>query len=53
MNLTSLDWLVLAVPVAIVAMVALKTRKYTRSVADFMAASSESTRQRPVAQVVD
>ena len=39
MNLTSLDWLVLIVPVAIIAMVALKTRKYTRSVADFMAAN--------------
>src|SRR3954469_25343508 len=39
MNLTSLDWLVLAVPVAGIAMIAMKTRKYTRSVADFMAAN--------------
>src|SRR5215204_4716068 len=39
MNLTSLDWLVLAVPVVVIAMIALKTRKYTRSVADFMAAN--------------
>src|SRR5688572_4034578 len=39
MNLTSLDWLMLIVPAAVIAMVALKTRKYTRSVADFMAAN--------------
>src|SRR5688500_438287 len=37
--MSALDWLVLAVPVVIVALVALRTRKYTRSVADFMAAN--------------
>ena len=39
MHMTSVDWLVLAVPVVLVALVALKTRRYTRSVADFMAAN--------------
>ena len=39
MNLTSLDWLVLIVPVLVIAWIAMKTRRYTRSVADFMAAN--------------
>jgi len=39
MNMTFVDWLVLCVPIALVGLVATKTRRYTRSVADFMAAS--------------
>lgn len=39
MNLSWIDWLVLVVPVAIIAIVALKTRRYVKSVADFMAAN--------------
>jgi len=39
MNLTLLDWLVLIVPIGIIAWIAMKTRRYTRSVADFMAAN--------------
>jgi len=39
MNMQLADWLVLVVPIVLVALVALKTRKYTRSVADFMAAN--------------
>ena len=39
MHMTPVDWLVLVVPVLLVALVALKTRRYTRSVADFMAAN--------------
>ena len=38
MIMSTLDWLVVCVPVVLVALVALRTRKYTRSVADFMAA---------------
>lgn len=33
------DWLVMIVPILVVGWIGLKTRKYTRSVADFMAAS--------------
>src|SRR5687768_13943913 len=39
MNMSGLDWLVVCVPVVLVALIALRTRKYTRSVADFMAAN--------------
>lgn len=34
-----LDWIMLAVPVLITAIIGIKTQKYTRSVADFMSAS--------------
>lgn len=39
MNMSVVDWLVVAIPVALITLVALKTRRYTRSVADFMAAN--------------
>lgn len=39
MNLGWIDWLVVLVPVAVIAVVAAKTRRYVRSVADFMAAN--------------
>lgn len=39
MTMQAVDWLVLLVPVVAVALVAMKTRKYVRSVADFMAAN--------------
>jgi solute:Na+ symporter, SSS family len=39
LTMRPIDWVVLAIPVAIVAAVAVKTRKYVRSVADFMAAN--------------
>src|SRR5436190_10634680 len=39
MNMTLVDCLLLCVPIALVGLVATKTRRYTRSVADFMAAS--------------
>jgi hypothetical protein len=51
MNLTALDWLVLIVPVAVIGMIALKTRKYTRSVRRHRAGRSELRRRqhhRPV-----
>jgi solute:Na+ symporter, SSS family len=39
MNLNFLDWLMILIPLVVVTIIALKTRKYTRSVADFMAAN--------------
>jgi SSS family solute:Na+ symporter len=39
MNMTMIDWLVVAVPFVIIAIATLSTRKYAKSVADFMAAS--------------
>lgn len=39
MNLNWIDWLVVLVPVAVIAAVAAKTRRYVKSVADFMAAN--------------
>lgn len=39
MNMHLVDWMVLFVPMAIVTLVAIKTQKYVRSVADFMSAS--------------
>ena len=39
MNLHLLDWLMLLVPLGLVLIIAAATRKYTRSVADFMAAN--------------
>ncbi len=37
--MSMLDWIMLAVPVLITAIIGVKTQKYTRSVADFMSAS--------------
>src|SRR5437762_12837628 len=39
MNMSSADWFVVCVPLVLVSLIALRTRKYTRSVADFMAAN--------------
>lgn len=39
MSLGVLDWLVVCIPVVLVTLIALKTRRHTRSVADFMSAS--------------
>ena len=39
MNLGALDWLVLLIPVALVAYISYHTKKYVRSVADYMSAS--------------
>ena len=39
LTMTPVDWLVLIVPILVVSVVALKTRRYVRSVADFMSAS--------------
>jgi SSS family solute:Na+ symporter len=39
MNLHFVDWLMVLVPLALVFAIAVKTRKYTRSVADFLAAN--------------
>src|SRR5215212_6482090 len=37
--MSAADWLMVCVPLVLVALIALRTRKYTRSVADFMAAN--------------
>jgi SSS family solute:Na+ symporter len=39
MNMTLIDWLVVGIPFVIIAIATLSTRKYAKSVADFMAAS--------------
>lgn len=39
MTMLPIDWVILIIPLVLVAVVAMKTRRYTRSVADFMSAS--------------